>query len=138
MRSLDSPSRPGSPFDFIEGFFQLTFEIADVESDGAGAIQNRDADHNEIQALARGRVFRMIEQIMVDTLLKHDQVAQTHHRRQIIHWTGVNSRWRESDSAWFNQCDLRAVVEEQNQISFLGFRMNFLFVTCQRWFVWAT
>src|ERR1044071_7199164 len=38
-----------SSFDFVQGFVQLTLEIADVETDGARPVEGRETDHDEIQ-----------------------------------------------------------------------------------------
>ena len=77
--SPHSPARSRSPLNFTEGLFQLTLEVADVKSDGAGAVQGRDADHNEIQALPRQWLVRMVIKKMIDALFKHEKVAQTDH-----------------------------------------------------------
>ena len=34
-----------SLFDFIERFFQLPFQVSDVEPDGSSAVEGCDADH---------------------------------------------------------------------------------------------
>jgi len=59
-----------APLEFVQRFFQLPFKIADVKTYSAGAVQNSDTDHNEIEAFARRRLIGMIVQVMIDALLQ--------------------------------------------------------------------
>jgi len=115
----------GSPFNLGQGFFQLPFQISHVEPHGACAVQRRDANHNQIQALARRRLVGMIVEMVIDPLLEREVIAQTNHRRQIFHRPGIFRHRREGNSSRVDQRDLSAVFEKQDEIILLGFGMDF-------------
>jgi len=111
-------------FDFVQRLFQLAFEIADVETDGAGAVKDSDANHDHIEALARRGCVRMIVKIVIDALPEGMKVAQTDDRRQASHRTGIFDYGRKGDAARIDKRDLGALCEKQNQIRLAGFGMH--------------
>ncbi len=76
--------RRGPALQLVQRFFEIALEIADVEADGARAVEDRDADHHELERLLRRRLVGMGIKIMIDALLESQEVAQAHDRRQIF------------------------------------------------------
>src|ERR1051326_1510360 len=118
-------SMPGSPaLQLVQRFFQLAFEIADVEADSARAVEDRDTNHDEVERFLGRRLVGMLVKIVIDALLEREEVAQADDRRQFFHRTAIRRRRLEGDPAGVDERDLPAVFEQKNKISILGLGMD--------------
>jgi hypothetical protein len=87
------------PLDFAQRFVQLLLQLAHIEADGAGAVQNGDADHHEIQGFSGHRLVPMRDEIVIDPLLESVEISQAGDRRKTAQRARIQVRRRESDAA---------------------------------------